>query len=356
MLTPTRLPARPLRTRPRVSVAIPNYNYAQFLPAAIGSALNQPGVDVDVLVVDNASTDESVPMVRAMAEKDSRIRLIEHATNMGTIASFNEMRQETDGDYYVLLCSDDLLTPGSLARSVALLEAHPNVGFTYGWVKSFYDDDVPQQTESTVTGWSVWSGDRWLQARYRDARNVIVTPEVVMRRSVINQLYYDTRFRERSDLLMWLRGALITDVGHVHGPCQALQRIHDARLSATHYSGLLPDLRSRLAVFQLVLDEEARDLPHAGRLRHDVRHALAYESLRLARRCHDRGEPIGDSTAEEYEGFAVEAWPEIRRTRAWRAYQLRARGLAPQWLKAGSEQAHRVQHHLRWRLWRRYGI
>src|SRR5262249_47445225 len=148
-----------LTTRPRVSVAIPNYNYARFLPDAIESALDQPGVDVDVLVVDNASTDDSVAVVEAIAARDSRVQLIRHSVNEGPIASFNEGARKTTGEYYVLLCSDDLLTPGSLARSVALLEEHPNVGFTFGYVKRF-TDELPT-AETAVTGWSVWSGRRW---------------------------------------------------------------------------------------------------------------------------------------------------------------------------------------------------
>lgn len=354
MLMPTRVPTRPLSRRPRVSIVIPNYNYAHFLPAAISSALDQPGVDVDVLVIDNASTDDSVAVVEKISAEDSRVRLLRHEVNKGAIFSFNEGIRSIDGDYYVLLCSDDLLSRGSLARSVALLEAHPNVGFTYGYVKSF-SSDVPE-ADLTVRGWSVWSGRQWLAARYHDARNVVVTPEVVMRRSVIDKLYYDTRFPERSDLLLWLRAALIGEVGRVHGPVQAFHRVHDASLSATEYAGLLADLRSRLGVFSLVLDEDGKHLPDRAGLRHSVRRALARESLLLARRCSDRGESLYGATAAEYVKFAVDTWPGIRRSLAWQNYQLRARGKAPEWLRQTSEQAYRVQHHLQWRLWRRYGI
>lgn len=354
MLIPTRVPPRPLRTRPRVSVLVPNYNYAHFLPEAINSALDQPDVDVDVLVVDNASTDDSVAVVEKIAAADSRVRLIRHEVNKGTIFSFNEGVQNTDGHYFVLLCSDDLLTSGSLARSVALMEANPSVGFTYGYVKSF-TDGLPV-AESAVKGWSVWPGHRWFVERYRDARNVVVTPEVVMRRSVINALYFDTRFRDRSDLLLWLRAALISDVGRVHGPVQAFHRVHDASLSSTEYAGLMHDLGSRLGVFSLVLDEDAKDLAVAPECRRMVHRALARESLLLARRCLDRGESLYGATAEEYEKFAVDTWPEIRRSLAWQSYRLRSRGRAPRLLSLGAEQTYRVQHHLQWRLWRRYGI
>lgn len=354
MLTAKRLPVAPLRRRPRVSVAIPNYNYARYLPETIESALDQPGIDVDVLVVDNASTDDSVEVVRRLANADPRVRIIVHSTNEGQIASFNEAVQSTTGEYVVMLCSDDLLTPGSLTRSAALLEAHPNVGFTYGFPRSFTDKRPEIRTD--VTGWSVWAGRKWFDARYKDARNVITSPEVLMRRSLVDQVRFDTRYPERSDLLLWLRGALLGDVGRVHGPCQALQRIHDARLSNTEYGGLLPDLESRRGVFDLVLDEDASGLADVQRLRVAVHRALARESVLLARRCHDLEQPVGGSSAEEYAKFAVDIWPEICGSTAWKAYQVRARGHAPKIVQVGAEQAHRVRHHLQWRLWRRYGI
>lgn len=354
MLTARRLPVKPLGRRPRVSVGIPNYNYARFLPEAIGSALDQPGVDVDVLVVDNASTDDSVEVVRRLARSDQRVRLVVHEFNKGQIASFNEAMHSTTGEYVAMLCSDDLLTPGSLTRSATLLDAHPNVGFTYGYPRSFTERKPEIRTD--VTGWSVWSGQRWFEARYRDARNVITSPEVLMRRSLVDQLHFDTRYPDRSDLFLWLRAALLADVGRVHGPCQALQRIHDARLSNTDYSGLLPDLLSRRGVFDIVLDEDAVGRPEVPRLRDAVHRALARESVLLARRCHDLDEMVGGSSAEEYAQFAVETWPGIRRSAAWKAYQLRAHGHAPKIVQLGAEHAHRVRHHLQWRLWRRYGI
>src|SRR5689334_2494944 len=76
---------RPLTTRPTVSVVIPCYNYGRYLPDAVASALDQTGVDVDVLVVDDASTDGSAEVALELAREDERVDVLLHEENRGHI-------------------------------------------------------------------------------------------------------------------------------------------------------------------------------------------------------------------------------------------------------------------------------
>ena len=123
-----------------VSVVIPCYNYGHFLPDCVNSVLtDQPGVDIRVLVIDDASTDDSAQVAKQIAANDSRVEVITHSLNAGHLATYNEgLLDWADGDYAVLLSADDQLTPGALSRACALLDAHPEVGFSYGhpvWFK-----------------------------------------------------------------------------------------------------------------------------------------------------------------------------------------------------------------------------
>ncbi len=97
-----------------VSVVIPCYHYGHFLREATGSALPcQDDVDVRVLIIDDASTDNSVEIAKAIAEEDSRVQVAVHSVNRGNIATYNEgLLDWADGDYTVLLSADDQLTPG----------------------------------------------------------------------------------------------------------------------------------------------------------------------------------------------------------------------------------------------------
>src|SRR5215210_1888787 len=101
---------------PRVSVVIPLYNYGRFLGECVQSALDQDGVDVDVLVIDDASTDDSLSVATAIAAGDSRVRVVCNERNLGMVGTMNEGLWAAGGEYLVKLDADDLLTPGALAR------------------------------------------------------------------------------------------------------------------------------------------------------------------------------------------------------------------------------------------------
>ena len=96
-----------------VSVIIPCYNYASFLPACLESVLSQ-GVDVAVLIIDDCSTDDT-PTVGAALAADPRVTFRRHEQNIRHIATYNEGLDWANGDFTVLLSADDLLTPGALA-------------------------------------------------------------------------------------------------------------------------------------------------------------------------------------------------------------------------------------------------
>src|SRR5262249_46634377 len=104
------------RTMSSVSVVIPCYKYGHFLEDVIGSVLDdQEGVDVRVLIIDDASTDDGAQVARKIAARDPRVGGNGHARNQGNIATFNEALLDcTDGHYCTLVSADDRLTPGAL--------------------------------------------------------------------------------------------------------------------------------------------------------------------------------------------------------------------------------------------------
>ena len=71
--------------RPKISVLIPTYNYARFLPAAVESVLAQDFREFELLISDDASTDGSAEVIRSYAERDSRIRFRLHTANLGMV-------------------------------------------------------------------------------------------------------------------------------------------------------------------------------------------------------------------------------------------------------------------------------
>ncbi|HEY5154997.1 MAG TPA: glycosyltransferase, partial [Acidimicrobiales bacterium] len=121
------VPGVPPGLRPRFSVVIPCFNYGRFLPSSVGSVLDQGDVEVEVIIVDDASTDGSLAVAEEMAAADPRIRVVAHRQNAGHVVTFNDGFEVATGEFIVRLDADDLLSVGSLARAAALFVAFPTV-------------------------------------------------------------------------------------------------------------------------------------------------------------------------------------------------------------------------------------
>jgi hypothetical protein len=331
---------------------VPCYNYGRYLPELITGLLDQPGVDVDVLIVDDASPDGSGDVAETLAERDPRVSVLRHAVNRGHIQTYNDGLAQVTGDYVVLLSADDLLPPWALTRAVSLLEAHPRVGLVYGFARSFSGE--PPTAVATVRNWSVWRGREWLGLSVRRARCFISSPEVVMRREALVQAgSYDPRLPHSGDLDLWLRTALHWDIGRVNGPDQALYRVHDSNMHLTTYAGWLTDLQERRTTFELLFDEHAPDRPEVTALRPALQRALARESLHRALRAHRDSAPRG--AVHDHLEFALETDPGIRSSVLWALCEwgpLRDRAFPA---AAARRFASKVRHHLGWRFERRYG-
>src|SRR5262249_25255030 len=133
---------------PKVSVIIITYNRAQYLQRAIRSVLNQTFQDFEIVVVDDASTDETPEVVKAFS--DPKIRYFRHPINRQEAGSRNTAIQNARAEYVAFLDDDDLWLPQKLAVQVDLLDKSPStVGVVY---TSFLDIDG--ETEKVLGLWT----------------------------------------------------------------------------------------------------------------------------------------------------------------------------------------------------------
>jgi glycosyltransferase involved in cell wall biosynthesis len=119
------------RPFPTISVVIPVYNGAKTIRETIESVLAQTFSDIEVIVVDDGSTDRTVEVVNSIA--DDRIRLFSYP-NGGQAASRNRGMARAWGDYYAYIDADDLWTPDKLERQLQALQDNPKAGVAYSWV------------------------------------------------------------------------------------------------------------------------------------------------------------------------------------------------------------------------------
>jgi len=346
---------RPCSTLPTVTVVVPCYRYGRYLPELVTTTLAQEGVRVNMIIVDDASPDDSGAIARDLASAHENITFIEHTTNRGHIATYNDGLAAATGKYVVLLSADDLLAPGSLARSTALMEWDASVSFVYGYSPDF--SQAPPEPHHRYYSWSVWSSDQWIWRLCARGSNVISNPEVVMRRAVMDDLGgYNQALPHTADLLLWLQAAAKGRVGRVNGPDQAYYRVHGANMHLSDFSSILSDFQERVKTFDYFLTTDLSEHPEQQRLLARVHRALAIESVRWAIWFHDQAADNWRETMETHGDLALSLWPGITSTSLWRRYNRRRSGqnasdLDRLLFKADWE----LRHKLRWRRWRRFG-
>jgi glycosyltransferase involved in cell wall biosynthesis len=112
---------------PRISVLIPTYNYARYLPEAIDTILEQDFEDFELLISDDCSEDNSAEVITRYAAKDPRIRFQIHRARLGMVQNWNWCLSEARGEYVKYVFGDDkLASPQTLTKLLGLMEHNPS--------------------------------------------------------------------------------------------------------------------------------------------------------------------------------------------------------------------------------------
>ncbi|HZP95129.1 MAG TPA: glycosyltransferase family 2 protein [Candidatus Limnocylindria bacterium] len=123
-------------TPPRLTVLLANFNHAQFLSESIPALLRHPEIPAEVIVVDDASTDDSVRVLERLTASDPRVQVLRNPKNRGVVANLDRLLRMATGEYVYSAAADDLVLPGFFERSLELLARHPQAGLcsTLTWM------------------------------------------------------------------------------------------------------------------------------------------------------------------------------------------------------------------------------
>jgi len=164
--------------KPKMSICIPTYNTARYLPEAIESALRQDFTDFELLICDDASTDETPELVRRY--DDPRICYSRSERRLGQAGTWNRCVALARGEYIALLHADDRYLEGFLKERVSTLDAHPDVGMAFGSVLLIDEHGSTIGERRFLTCDSIWPPSEFLSCLLLDC--VIFPPSVVVRR------------------------------------------------------------------------------------------------------------------------------------------------------------------------------
>jgi glycosyltransferase involved in cell wall biosynthesis len=281
-----------MKDTPLVSVVIPTYNSAAFVVEAVGSVLAQTHPAVEIIVVDDGSTDATAECLRPYA---GRIRYL-HQENRGVSAARNAGIAAAKGDLLAFLDADDMWVPHKLERQLTCLDRHPSAGVTHADARYYYADSGRQCARPPLA--RRFDGDCYTDLFFG---NRIVTSSVVVTRRCLEAVgNFDETIRSASveDYDLWLRLARQFQFAYCDEPL-VLYRIHAANATKRTHT---------LQRYELYVLEKA--------LRADP--ALA---LRVGRRrARHRLEGVWGDLA--YGSFACNDFREARRC-FWQALRLR---------------------------------
>ena len=214
---------------PKVSVVVPNYNHARYLPERMASVLGQTFADFEVILCDDCSTDDSRDVIGQVARTDRRVRTCFNTVNSGSgYRQWNRGVGEAVGEYVWIAESDDSADPELLRTLVGLLDAHPRVGVAY--CQSLRIDERGECLGSMAEWTSDIPTDRWHVGfvgngvdecrRYLCLKNTIPNASAILfRRSVFQAAggAPDT-FRLCADWLLWATMLTQCDVAFTPEP------------------------------------------------------------------------------------------------------------------------------------------
>ena len=271
---------------PLVSIVTPSYNQAAYLEQTIRSVLAQDFCSLEYIIIDGASQDESVDIIRKYSDQ---ITSWVSEPDSGQAEAINKGFAQARGEIVAWLNSDDLLLPGAVSQAVNILQKYPDMGMVYSNAITIDLDGKP--LNKLVFG--DWGLGELIRFR------IICQPAVFIRRAVLMEVgYLDPSFHFMLDHHLWLRIANRSPVKHIDG-LWAAARHHPAAKNVAQPKGFSQE---SLRMLEWLQSEPGL----AEKFQKDSRHILG-GAYRLIARYYLDGGMAGESL--KYYLRALRFWP-----------------------------------------------
>jgi len=198
-----------MKELPLVSVFLPTYNQQEFIADSIDSVLNQDYENLEIVIGDDCSTDNTWQIVQEYQRKfPEKIKAFRNHKNLGITGNCNEVLKRCTGKYVVYTAGDDLFLPGKISAQVAVMEKDPNVVLCYHDIEVFqssnnttlrYWNHGPSSSKP-ITGPAIKVAEKLIE----NGTAFMAALSVMARRCAIPLTGYDVRVPVASDWLMWI--------------------------------------------------------------------------------------------------------------------------------------------------------
>ncbi len=200
-----------------MSVCIPAYNHEKYVCHAIRSVLNQGIDDLEIVITDDCSTDNTVSAINSIS--DNRIRLFTHSHNQGPSVAANNNIKNSRGEFVCFLSSDDIFMPGKIQKQLAVLEEDLSLGAVFSNMQ--YIDEEGSLLEKSGDPMLVPQQDKRedILRHFFFEGNCLAAPTAMVRRHALDQIgLLDPRLLQTQDFDFWIRLCLQFDIKIIPEP------------------------------------------------------------------------------------------------------------------------------------------
>jgi glycosyltransferase involved in cell wall biosynthesis len=214
---------------PKVSIVLPNYNYARYLDERIQSLLNQTYSDFELIILDDASTDNSIEVIEKYTG-DTRVKTKFYSENSGlTYKRWNDGADLAQGEYLLIAGADDSCHPTLLEKLVKKLDAHPSVGLAFSQSLEVDSNGTLIGSMIRMTDGFIENKERWrtdfVEQGKIELKNLLLVNTipnascVLMRRDIFFRVgKFDEKFRLSADWVLWGKMLTISDIAFISEP------------------------------------------------------------------------------------------------------------------------------------------
>ena len=221
-----------------VSVCIPTYNREEYLKHALDSALNQTYSNIEIIISDNASGDNTVSLVKSF--KDKRIRLIVQKKNIGMVPNWNACIKHAKGEFVKFIASDDLIDHNAVAQLIKPIQKDPSISLVT-CKRRLIDESgktistLQYSNQNRKVNGMVHA--RWILKNLRQNKIGEPTSTLFRRTDAIKAGLFDPQFSQFADFEFWIRLLAIGDLYYLHQALCSFRTHPDSGTTQSQYNG-----------------------------------------------------------------------------------------------------------------------
>ena len=187
---------------PTVSVCIPSYNYQAYISEAITSVLSQTYKNIELIIIDDCSSDNTEEVVNKYLGTDKRLRFYKNKQNVGMVANWNLCLQNASGKYVKILCADDVLEHDCIEKCVKFFLDNPTVSVVSSARLLIDKDSIPVGALAFSDKYEIMPGTSVIKKCFFEG-NLIGEPTAVLFRKRDADRGFNQKNRHLIDLEMW---------------------------------------------------------------------------------------------------------------------------------------------------------